>query len=439
VGDWLLDRLGDEGYTPKLRIRDGSGRRYWLKFDLPKVLERNSGAERIATLILHAAGYNVPHNSITRFRSADLHLDQDAQYRDSVGNRRPMTPGDLEAALSKLKPMPDSRYRGLASLVLPGEDLGKFKYEGTRKDDPNDLIPHELRRELRGLRVVASWINHVDVGDKNTLDVYCIRGAGRGFVKHYLLDFGSALGSGDFTNGPYRVGHEYLFDGAATGHALVTLGIWRRPWEVYGEIRYPEVGYFQAELFEPEKWKPNYPNLSFVRMDDADAYWGAKIVTAFSDETINKLVETGEFGRQEVAHYVANVLKARRDAIGYYWLDKITALEDFAFARGVLRFRDLATERGFVKSPFRQYRLWVEDLTGKKLSQINICQGIECSVPGEFSGKSAADPYGREPLARVMIQSGRRNGTWALPVEVVLGRNRSGSSIEVLGWRHAAK
>ncbi len=79
---------------------------------------------------------------------------------------------------------------------------------------------------------------------------------------------------------PYRVGHEYMFDGAAMGKSLVTLGLWRRPWEVRGSVEYPEVGYFSSELFEPDKWKPSFPNRAFDQMEDGDGYWGAKIVTA---------------------------------------------------------------------------------------------------------------------------------------------------------------
>jgi hypothetical protein len=240
--------------------------------------------------------------------------------------------------------------------------VGRFIHTGRREDDPNDLIPHQYRRELRGMRVIASWINHVDVGDKNALDVYIPAPDGRKFIRHYLLDFGSALGSGDFVNGPFRMGHEYLFDGPAIAHSMFTLGLWLRPWEAQGRrILYPEVGYYQAEIFEPQSWKPNYPNLAFERMDDADAYWGAKIVTAFSDETVRKLARAGEYTRSEVTEYVADTLIKRRDAIGGYWLDRITPLESLTLESPGLRFRDLAVDRGYAKALERRYRFWLED------------------------------------------------------------------------------
>ena len=69
-------------------------------------------------------------------------------------------------------------------MFLPGKGAGKFKYTGTRKGDPNDIIPHERRRELRGLRVIAAWINHADAGEKNTYDAYVTAGA-RNYLKHY--------------------------------------------------------------------------------------------------------------------------------------------------------------------------------------------------------------------------------------------------------------
>ena len=43
TGAWAALRVEDEGYTPKLRVRDQAGRTYVLKFD-PSTPEKNSGA-----------------------------------------------------------------------------------------------------------------------------------------------------------------------------------------------------------------------------------------------------------------------------------------------------------------------------------------------------------------------------------------------------------
>jgi hypothetical protein len=433
-GVWTALRVEDEGYTPKLRVRDPAGRMYVLKFD-PSAPEKNSAAERVSTLVLHAAGYNVPHNSIVSFRSSDLVLAEDAYYLDLVGKRRPLTPADLESVLKKIKPLANATYRGTASMFLPGKGAGKFKYTGTRKDDANDIIPHERRRELRGLRVIAAWINHADTGEKNTYDAYVTVGE-RSYLKHYLIDFGSTLGSGDYINGPYRIGHEYIFDGSTMGRAFITLGLWHRPWEEHGRIVHSEIGYYDSELFEPERWKPNYPNPAFNRMDDADGYWGAKIVTAFSDEVIEKLAQAGAYSRFEVTSYLANTLKQRRDAIGRYWLDRVAPLEEFDLTGGRLVFRDLAVERGYALEEIaRGYRLQVE---GKRESLTFTGQSVQLPELSLRVG-GQADRYGRLLLARVWIECKRLDGDWSQPVEVSLGRTRESQRLQVLGWRHAVR
>ena len=433
-GVWTVLRVEDEGYTPKLRVRDPTGRTYVLKFD-PSIPEKNSAAERVSTLVLHAAGYNVPHNSIVSFRSSDLTLAKDAYYMDQVGKRRPLTRADLEGVLKKIKPVANGTYRGLASMFLPGKGTGKFKYTGTRKDDANDIIPHERRRELRGLRIIAAWINHADTGEKNTYDAYVTVG-GRSYLKHYLIDFGSTLGSGDYINGPYRIGHEYIFDGSAMGRSFITLGLWHRPWEEHGRIVHSEIGYYDSELFKPERWKPNYPNPAFNRTDDADGYWGAKIVTAFSDEFIEKLAQAGAYRRSEVTAYLANTLKQRRDAIGRYWLDRVAPLEEFDLTGGRLVFRDLAVERGYApKEIARGYRL---QLDGKKESLTFTGQSAQLPELSLRVG-GQADRYGRLLLARVWIESKRQDGGWSLPVEVSLGQTRESERLQVLGWRHAVR
>ncbi len=445
-GPWKILRIRDEGYTPKIDIEDPSGSRYVLKFDLPEKPERNSGAERICTLIMHAAGYNVPYNTIAYFRPEDLILDKNSYYRDALKRRRPMTQEDLKALLQRLRAGPDGRYRGMASLMIPGEALGPFVYTGTREDDPNDIIPHELRRELRGMRVLASWINHADVKDVNALDVFVRHSKEGGYVKHYMLDFGSTIGSGDFIHGPYRVGHEYIYDGAAIGRSFVTLGFWERPWDAQGKIRYPEIGYYQAELFDPGEWKPNYPNLAFLRMDDADAYWGAKLVTAYSDEIVDSLAESGKYSRPEVTAYLKTVLKQRKDAIGNYWFDRITPLEAPSLERSEagfrLHFRDLALERGYVKAATRTYRVQMLNLDGKTLAGTTEIktEGPFIQLPDFALNRikpGSADKYGRQPALRLLIQSNSLEEGWAEPMEIIMGFQRASSTLEILGWAHA--
>jgi hypothetical protein len=436
---WQVERRNDSGYTPKVDIHDATKQQYVLKFDPKGARERNSGAERIGTLIMHAAGYNVPHNSIVYFRLEDLRFDEDPYYRDPMGKRRPLTKADVDAVLKGLDPMPDGRYRGIASQRLPGiTGLGPFMFTGRRKDDENDTIPHELRRELRGLRVISSWINHVDIKDNQALDMYQAAPDGRKFVKHHLIDFSATLGAYEWPTAPYRVGNEYMFDGTAMGKSLVTLGLWRRPWEVRGKVEHQEVGYFSSELFEPDKWKPSFPNLAFEQMEEGDGYWGAKIVTAFSDELIRKIAAAGEYSRPEVTAYVETVLRKRRDAVGAYWLNRVTPLEDIRLEGNRLQFRDLATALGFADSRSRDYRFHLETLDGKRLTPDKIAGTVEIPAPLPSQAvEQPADRYQRRLLLRVIIESRKNPKEWALPVEVVLGRVGTGRDLQVLGWTHA--
>ncbi len=65
---------------------------------------------------------------------------------------------------------PDGTYRVVAGRLIPGKIIGNFRYQGTRPDDPNDLVPHQHRRELRGLFVFGAWTNLTDFKSNNTLD-----------------------------------------------------------------------------------------------------------------------------------------------------------------------------------------------------------------------------------------------------------------------------
>ena len=83
---------------------------------------------------------------------------------------------------------PDGTYRAIAARAVPGRPLGGFRYYGTRPDDPNDVVPHEHRRELRALKVFGAWTNLTDMKAGNTLDTLVTTEYGR--------DDGSPLSAG---------------------------------------------------------------------------------------------------------------------------------------------------------------------------------------------------------------------------------------------------
>lgn len=393
----------------------------------------------MSTLVLAAAGYNVPANFIVSFRPADLKPSPSAVFVDRYARERPMTGADLNEVIQRLNTGSTGICRALASYYVPGKPLGKFKYSGVRDDDPNDIIPHETRRELRGLRVIASWINHADVGDKNTFDSFVTSDGKSGYLKHYLLDFGSTLGSGNYINGPYRVGHEYVFDGAAMSKTFFSFGAWRRPWEVKGRIAFSEIGYFSSVLFDPGEWKPNYPNLAFVRMDDGDAFWGTKIVLGFSDTLIEQIAGEGRYSREDAARHLIATLKQRRDVIGRHWLGPITPLDAFRLVESRLVFRDLAVDYGYAEPSLDRYRCRVLNAEGRPGPGDLPVDASGCAVPATLGPKSPADKFGRAVSGWLQLEVRGRDGKWASPVAVALGFTRDDPRMSVLGWRHGPR
>ena len=81
-----------------------------------------------------------------------------------------MTKDDVRELVEAVPRDADGTLRAAAGRMLPGKVLGGFKYQGTRPDDPNDIVAHQHRRELRALRVFGAWTNLTDMKAGNTLD-----------------------------------------------------------------------------------------------------------------------------------------------------------------------------------------------------------------------------------------------------------------------------
>ncbi len=313
-----------EGISPGFTVRDASGTTFLFKFDPKGNLHLASAAGVISSRLFHAAGYHTPEDFIVVFDSARLELDPEAEI-DTDAGERPMKRDDIAAVLSLTDPLPDGRYLALASKFLPGRPLGPFLFSGKRKDDANDYYHHEYRRELRGLYVVSSWLNHVDMRFANTLDVFIDP---PGYVRHYLIDFAATLGSGTIRSHNPREGSEYNFDFWATIGRLFTLGFLEKGWEDRQfEEYHPAVGWLHVEDFQPGKWKANWPNPAFNKRTARDNYWGAKLVGAFSDGQIAAAVSEGHLP-PGAAEILTRILIRRRDKVVEHWYAKVAPIEN---------------------------------------------------------------------------------------------------------------
>ncbi len=327
-GNWIVTKAKVTGMAPGFFITDSRGDRYIIKFDVVGSPELATGAEVVSTKILYAAGYHVPENFVSVFDPNKVKMGDKVKFKDNRGRKRFMTKADLDTIFKMVEHMPDGRIRGHASKFVDGIPVGSFRFKGTRPDDPNDFIPHEHRREIRGLRVIGSWIQHYDTNLGNTFDSY-VTDNGRSYVRHYLIDFGGTFGSSIYGAMPKEYGNIHNVDLPRTLAMVFTLGLYVPQWERWDTIPHPSVGAWESKTFRPNRFRFINPCEAFVNMTDRDGYWGAKIVMSFTDEQIDALVQEGQYSNADAEKYIAQVLKERRDKIGRYYYSKVNSLDNF--------------------------------------------------------------------------------------------------------------
>jgi hypothetical protein len=343
-GSWPVDKGKDNGANPGFRVNVPHVGKFMLKSDIPTEPDRATGATAISTRIYHAAGYFAACDTVVYFRPELLSLKPGLSVTNNQGVTKPFDAATLRRILGAA-----SHRNGLVRMAssewLPGKPIGPYKYDGLRDDDPNDVIPHEDRRELRGARLIAAWLNHFDSREQNTLDVFVPadpkRKDGPGHVVHYIIDIGDSFGSQWSADAISRqMGHAYLFDVPYIAEDFVTLGLIERPWERArreGGI----FGYFSARDFDPELWRGEYPNPAFGRMLEADGAWAARIIARFSDELVAAAVGVGKFDAVADA-YLTRTLILRRDAILRRYLSRLSPLADVKVQASRLEAVDLA-------------------------------------------------------------------------------------------------
>jgi hypothetical protein len=398
------------GVSPGFWLKDANGDSYIIKFDNVNYPGNLSSAEVIATKIFYASGYNVPENYVAYLDADHLRIGDKVEITDDAGKRRHLTREDLDKMFEKAARMPDGRYRVVASKILKGKPKGPFSHVGIREDDPNDLIPHEHRRELRGLRVIASWIGNWDLKEGQSIDMYVEEG-GRKFLRHYLLDFNSALGA-DTDPTEYYHGHEYGFDLHTIVKEVFTLGAYTAPDEKHRPLVSPEVGLFRADDFDPGGWKQTFPTVMFENLTPQDAFWATRIVLSFTEPEIRAMVEAGQYLNPKDTDYIVKILIERQQILARYWLSKVDGLANFSLQPAkdgvALEFRDLMVDQKLMDPSGVEYE-------------------YEIAGPHYKSGKRTIHER-RMTLERASLAAAIEYGAADKPVEIKIWTKRQGKT-----------
>jgi len=425
---WTITRgKGPGGLQPGFRATndgDPSGQVYQLEFDPPSHPELATGAEVIGTAVYHALGYNVAEMYLVTVNPAKLEIAADADVKDTNG-RRKFTKRDAETVLKFAAPLPDGRYRALASRLVEGKGMGPFEYHGTRADDPNDIHPHEHRRELRGNRVFAAWLNHDDSRAVNSLDML-VKKDGREVFRHYMYDFGAILGSATLFPDPPENGREYYADKRPSLLTLATFGLYVKPWirrSYPGDIP-RAAGSFTHVGFDPVAWKANYPNAAFLRMRGDDAFWAARRVAAFTDEQIRAIVAKARYSDPAAAAHVADTLIKRRDIVTRAWLSGVNPVVEPALSRaGALTFRNAAVDAGVAPAPASYTFRWSRF---DNVAQSHTGVGEAASATEARAVAPAAALEGSDYLSVAISAAHPQHPAWAKPLQVYFRKSAGG-------------
>ena len=363
------------GVYPRFWVQDAKGEAYLLEFDPQGKLELVTAAEVIASRFYHALGYAVPQMTVLFIKAEQFQADPSATTWEDTGFKKALSQQRLEEYLMVLPQNAEGLYRASACKIPQGDFYGSFSFESRRKEDPTDLVNHRDLREIRALGIFASWLNHYDLRESDTLDMF-VSHSGESGWKHYLGGFAGALGATREGAKEPMLGYEHMVDYGETSKTILALGFrekpWQKKWSLAGEKVQGSsaVGYFTNDLFDPARYKTEFPYEAFRFVTRADGFWAAKLLMSFSDEDVRALVKAGQYSDAKDAETITKTLIERRDMISRYWCLSANPLAEFSFAGNKLLFQDLAVEKGFVSQEGTVYSVAVvgEDLKEKKVA-----------------------------------------------------------------------
>ncbi|HEX2671489.1 MAG TPA: hypothetical protein VHM25_11485 [Polyangiaceae bacterium] len=411
AGSWPVDHGKDNGANPGFRVNI-RGQKYLLKTDDTQT-ERATGAAAIAARFYYAAGWWAPCDSVVYFKKSALVLKPGLMIKANVGPAQPFDQARLERVLAAAGRRGEL-YRAVASRWLPGLPLGPFTYDGTRSDDPSDVIAHENRRDLRGARLIAAWLNHFDSREQNSMSTWMATnpkdGASAGYVRHWYIDLGDCFGSEWSVDAVSKsLGHAYLLDFGYILEDFATFGAIQRPWD--RAQRTPgatNFGYFSERDFDPELWRGEYPNPAFGRMTERDGAWATRIIARFTEQDVRAAVGAGNFTNPAHTEFLVRVLLARQQRVLSRYFSKLSPLADVQIAGRRLCTTDLARSTATFPSERFRYRVELSRGTSETATPPPVvgARGLTCVDLGESRVARSLPDESPERYLKVRLYNG---------------------------------
>jgi hypothetical protein len=418
---WTLIREKTSGVHPGFTARDGKGETWFLEFDPPYFAEGATSVVAIASKIFWALGYNQVESFLTTLDPKTTDIDPKATVKRPSGARTPFTRDDMNAILETVARKSDGTYRVVAGRLIPGKIMGNFLYAGTRPDDPNDLVPHEHRRELRALRVFGAWTNLTDLKAANTIDALVTEN-GRTYIKHYLQDVGSTFGLCNDLH-EWDLSYEHFYQGGATLKRLFSFGFALSPWQTIDYVEYPSTGKFEGDRFDPRKWRPQTPTTAYMETRDDDAFWAARRVAAFTDDMIRAVVHVGEFSNPDAEKLVADVLIKRRNKIASVYLPAINPIVSPRLEGDRLTFENAAVAADVAKAPTAYHAAWMlYDNATDQTRPLSTTQSGTTTIEAPRGLPTA----GGSMIAVDLSADSAEQQSWKRPIRTYFRRNGAG-------------
>jgi hypothetical protein len=178
-----------------------------------------------------------------------------------------------------------------------------------------------------------------------------------GYIQHSIIDFGDCFGS--IWEPPMmgrRTGHSHYFAGDHVLRDWLSLGLRKNEWDEnrFGVTK-NVLGYYKVSDFEPDAWRPGYPNPAMLRMTERDGAWMARILARITPEHIVAMLQASQIRKESTMKELTRVVLGRRLRTLSRYLSRLSPLTEPEVKGNSMCLEDLAVTAKLWAPNLRKY------------------------------------------------------------------------------------